>query len=261
VRVLRDSFSGAVACHDVKFKIEVVVTPLRRSPDLKQALTGMIKLCENNLRAVFGVKSRFVPSGVGEELKNAVSAYFDEIYPERNQKKRKSAAALEEERYMALYEPENKGPADISRALEIEAAAWETAELLDTGEDEPESTEAAICADASPLIAKAPMDMVPEQTADEKHEPKPSAEISEENADFGEFSFLLSLDPLQKDSLLAAREGTFDAFCRSRGKMAETVCASINEIAMDAIGDIILEEDFSLVPDYEEDILAVIGEE
>ena len=35
--------------------------------------------------------------------------------------------------------------------------------------------------------------------------------------------------------------------------------ASINEIAMDAIGDIILEDDFSLVSDYMEDILSVIG--
>ena len=160
---------------------------------------------------------------------------------------------------MALYEPENKGPADISRALEIEAAAWETAELLDTGEEELEIT-AATCADAFSLIAEAPT-ASEAASADEKQEQVLSAAIPEENADFGEFSFLLSLDTLQREALLAAKNGTFDAFCRSKGKMADMVCASINESAMDAIGDIILEEDFSLVPDYEEDILAVIGGE
>lgn len=260
MRVLRDSFSGAVACHDVKFKIAVVCTPLRRSLELKQALTGIVKLCENNLRAAFGIKSRFVPSGVGEELKNAVSAYFDEVYPERNQKKRKSAAALEEERYMALYEPENKGPADISRALEIEAAAWETAELLDTGEDEAETLDTASYTE----ITEAPLESIEQDT----HANALGAEnlpilpnSPSEEADLGEFFFLLKLESWQRDALAAATNGTFDAFCRSKGKMAETVCASINELAMDAIGDIILEEDFSLVPDYEEDILAVIGGE
>jgi hypothetical protein len=41
--------------------------------------------------------------------------------------------------------------------------------------------------------------------------------------------------------------------------MAEMVRGAINEIATDAIGDIIIEEDFSLVPDYEEDIFDILG--
>ena len=161
---------------------------------------------------------------------------------------------------MALYEPENKGPADISRALEIEAAAWETAELLDTGEDEAETLDTASYTE----ITEAPLESIEQDT----HANALGAEnlpilpnSPSEEADLGEFSFLLKLESWQRDALAAATNGTFDAFCRSKGKMAETVCASLNELAMDAIGDIILEEDFSLVPDYEEDILAVIGGE
>ncbi len=237
-RVLRDSFSGAVACHDIKFKITVMCTPLRRSLELKQTMTGIVKLCENNLRAAFGIKSRFVPSGVSEEVKAAVSAYFDAIYPERNMRKKKTAAALEEERYMALYEPENKGPADISRALAIEEAAWETADLLDTGEDSMEND----------II-------LPQETVPKEHLAT-SFPMPEPTEPDGDFAFIGTLDGFLSEALAAASEGKFDAFCRGKGKMTETVRASLNELAMDAIGDMIIEEDFSLVCDYEEDILA-----
>jgi hypothetical protein len=39
------------------------------------------------------------------------------------------------------------------------------------------------------------------------------------------------------------------------------VRGAINEQATDAIGDIIIEEDFSLVSDYEEDIFHILGRE
>ena len=250
MRVLRDSFSGAVACHDVKFKIAVMCTPLRRSLDLKQAVTGMVKLCENHLRMAFGIKSRFVPSGVSEELKTAISVYFDTVYPERNQRKKKTAQALEEERYMALYEPENKGPADISRALEIEAAAWETAELLDTGEDgDPEDT---------PILESVASEPIPEALTEERSE---SFSLPETSMPDGDFAFILEMDAFLREALSAAVDGTFDAFCRKHGKMAEMVRGAINEQATDAIGDIIIEEDFSLVSDYEEDIFHILGRE
>ncbi len=245
MRVMRDSFSGAVACHDIKFKITVICTPLRRSLEFKQTLTGIIKLCENNLRAVFGIKSRFVPNGVSDEIKVAVSAYFDKLYPDRNTRKKKSAEALEEERYMALYEPENKGPADISRALAIEEAAWETAELLDTGEDE--NTAASIIL---------PQEEIPKTIEKfEENTPK-TPEIPEID---GDFAFIAKLNDFERSALSAAADGTFDAFCRQNGKMAHTVRDAINEASADALGDMIIDEDFSLVPDYEEEILLALG--
>ncbi len=244
IRILRDSFSGAVACHEVKCKITVICTPLRRSLDLKQTLTGMIKLCENNLRAAFGIKSRFTPSGVSDAVKEEISAYFDTIYPERNLRKKKSAAAIEEERYLALYEPENKGPADISRALAIEEAAWETAALLDLGSDE-----------TAEILPPTP-DPIPTETP-EKPPAEPMATVFPEPE--GDFAFLGELDGFLRDALLAASRGEFDAHCRAGGNMAETVRAAINDRAVDCMGDIILEEDFSLIEDYKDEILAALG--
>ncbi len=246
-RISRDSFSGAVACHDIKFKIAVMCTPLRRSFELKQTVTGIIKLCENNLRAVFGIKSRFSPNGVTNEIKAAVSSYFDSIYPERNHKKKKSAADLEEERYLALYEPENKGPADISRALAIEEAAWETAELLHLDEPEEETV----------IPVMIPEEPVPESMEAPSHE-EPIVPVMPMIPE-GDFEFLSVLDSFCVRALSAAADGNFDAFCRENGKMAHTVRDTINEITNEQFGDSIIEEDFSLISDYEEELLRILG--
>ncbi len=240
MRVLRDSFSGAVACHDVKFKLTVITTPLRRSPELKQAVTGIIKLCENQIRAAFGIKSRFLPNGVTEEMKEAVNLYFDKIYPDRGRRAKKAQEAAEEARYMALYEPKQQGKADITRALAIEEAAWETADLLETEDEAPTPAE--------PMTEQiAPDPVIPEQ---------PSLMISCDPD--GEFSFLAELDAFAKGAILAAGKGEFDRFCREAGKMAQMVRDSINEKANGSLGDIIIEEDFTLVSEYEEDILAYL---
>ncbi len=240
-RTLRDSFSGAVACHDIKFKIAVTYTPLRRSLELRQALSGIIKLCENQVRMALGIKSRFAPTGVTEEMKQAVIAYFDTVWPERARRIKKTADALEEARYMALYEPKQTGKADISRALAIEEAAWETAELLGAEEEEaslPPPEKATSPIEESPI----PIEEAPIPT----------------EAD-SEFAFLLTLEPLHLGALSAALDGAFDAYCRQNGKMANMVRDALNELAADELGDMIIEEDFSLVADYEEDIRKLLG--
>ncbi|MBQ9748629.1 MAG: TerB N-terminal domain-containing protein [Clostridia bacterium] len=234
VRVMRDSFAGAVSYRGVKCKIAVQCMPLRRSPDLKKAMTGVIKLCENALRAAFGIKSRFSPNGVPQLVKDEITAYFDAVYPRATKKKGES----EEEAYMALYEPENNGPADIGRAMKIEEAAWEITELL--GTDEADEAELA-----PPVTPSAPSD-------------EPTLAMTarfDTDAQDDDFAFVSAMAGFLREALSAAADGTLEAFCRERGKLAHTVCAELNELAMDAFGDMIVqEEDFSLVPDYAEQI-------
>ena len=237
VRLVRDSFSGAVVCRQEKYKIELLCCPLRRSYEFRQLLSRVAKLCENQLRAAFGIKSRFNPTGLDEDVKRAVSEYFDTFYPDRaSSHKRKHAES--DESYMALYEPENKGPADITRALAIEAAAWETAELLETEE---------ISEEAIPAMS----DIAPESALVFFTEP-------ETFADGGDFDFLLSMDARLTGAVRAAARGELAAFCRGCGMMPDRVAGEINELAMDAMGDVIIEEDLSLVPDYADEITEVL---
>ncbi len=241
IKTSRDSFSGAIACHAMKFKIELDYYAIRRAADIKPLFSNMIKLCENQLRGVFGIKSRFSPSGVDERLKNEINAYFDEQYSGRNNKKTFKAEDSEEAAYLALYEPKQNGPADISRALAIEEQAWETASLLSTDEDEETEIETET--------------LTP--PADEPSE-LPNTDFSFELSDdfpSGDFDFIKDvLSEEQQKALTCALNGTFVSYCRSIGKMAEQMRGEINETAMEYIGDILIESDFTVIEDYMEDI-------
>lgn len=236
-KLSRDGFSGAVACRAVKCKLELTCFPLRRSYEMKQLVTGVIKLCENQLRAAFSVKARFSPAGIDERLVRAVSEYFDAFYPERSSHKRRKAPEEAEEAYMALYEPENKGPADIKRALAIEQDAWETAALL--GEDSDE---------------EAPCETVPEPS-------EMSAFAGFDDAAEGGFAALVSaLDGETRRALVSACRGEFAAFCRAAGRMPETVKSRINELATELVGDIVLDDGFNVIEDYADELFAALTE-
>ena len=236
-KLSRDGFSGAVACRAVKCKLELTCFPLRRSYEMKQLVTGVIKLCENQLRAAFSVKARFSPAGIDERLVRAVSEYFDAFYPERSSHKRRKAPEEAEEAYMALYEPENKGPADIKRALAIEQDAWETAALL--GEDSDE---------------EAPCGTVPEPS-------EMPAFAGFDDAAEGDFAALVSaLDGETRRALVSACRGEFAAFCRAAGRMPETVKSRINELATELVGDIVLDDGFNVIGDYADELFAALTE-
>lgn len=239
--ISREIFSGAIVCHAMKFKLEIFRYAFRRTGEIKTLFANMIKLCENQIRAAYGIKSRFSPNGIDDRLKNIILSYFDEQYPDRNQKKHNPLSA-EEEAYMALYEPRQNGPADIARALAIEEEAWETAALLSTEEDEESDTE----------ILSPP---IPEPETKNDPIPETSPFSFSENIPGGDFDFICeALSEEQQKALVAALNGTFSSYCRSIGKMEETIRGEINEIAMEYIGDMLIESDFTIIEDYMEDV-------
>ena len=237
-KISRDGFSGAVACRAVKCKLELTCFPLRRSYEMKQLVTGVIKLCENQLRAALSIKARFSPAGIDERIVRAVSEYFDAFYPERFAHKRRQAPEETEEAYMALYEPENKGPADIKRALAIEQDAWETAALLGGEADEDE--------------------MPCEDTSDLSETPFFAGFDEGEEGDFA--ALAPALDGATRRALVSAFRGEFAAFCRAAGLMPETVKSRINELAMELAGDIVLDDDFTVIEDYGDELFAALTE-
>lgn len=235
-KLSRDSFSGAIACRAVKFKLELVCFPLRRSCEMKQLVTGVVKLCENQLRAALSIRARFSPAGIDGRIVRAVSEYFDVFYPDRFAHKKRKAPEEGEESYMALYEPANKGPADIARALAIERDAWETAELLDGDTDRTDGDGD----ESAALSAAASFDGFGDMP----------------QGDAG--TFVSALDGGDRQAVASAFRGEFAAFCRAAGQMPETVRSRINELAMEWIGDVVLDDDFAVIEDYGDEIFAAL---
>lgn len=213
MRVLRDSFSGAVVCHEAKYKIEVMYRSPLRSRTVRDAVTSVIKACENNIRAEKGIKSRFSKIVLPDSAVRAVTAYFDAAYPNRNRKKNKD---VETEDYMKLYEPSSLGKADIARAMKIESDAWQTAIDLD-GDN-------IVYEDVSPAEISAATE-------------KPLGE-SYEGDEFA--SFVLSLDADLYDLLKAAMNEDFASSCAAKKTAPAEAERRINEIAFDHIGDAVI---------------------
>jgi hypothetical protein len=259
VKTMRDSYAGAVASNKAKFKIEISRYAIRKSvargdQDLKQIFGNLIKLAENRIRMYFGIKSRFSPTGIDVRMKEEISSYFNAVYPEQSRKKQNKSE--EEEAYMALYEPKQTGKADIARALALEEQAWETAELLSTEDEDDFSYEPIVSEKEIPFefpTEKEVEDMKPNKVAEMQSSLDDVFSFSFENTDDaeGDFAFIQTVfTEEQRKALRASVEGKFLEYCRTIGKMADYVRGELNEIAMEAIGDMILEEDFSPVSDY-----------
>ena len=225
--VCRDSFSGAVACRDVKFKLEIWYRAMPHWRGAKDVVAGIFKLCENNVRAVLGIKARLKTDAVREDVSRAVNAYFDNLFPDRDKKKKKQE---ETEEYMKLYEPENSGVADISHALDIERDAWQTALELE-GEDaysEQDETEA-------------------------ENAFAPSGEYDGDVS-----SALRALSPKLLTVLRAAMENDIAAACAEVMMPVAEAERLINEAAYDAIGDALIENG-KIIDDYRDEIKSSLG--
>ena len=259
----RDSYAGAIVFRGSKFKMEITRYALRKTSgngeqDLKHIFANLIKFAENQLRGVFGIKSRFSPMISDSRLKQEILDYFNEYFPSSGKPKKKK---VEEESYMAFYEPKQTGPADISRALDIEKQAWETADLLSVDEEAEEPAFIPSVSFDIPSELTAPI-ALPEPTESERMDeglPLAVAPLSDVDNEFGFVTEILT--DTQREALRAALNGLFSSYCRSIGVMEENMRGEINEIAMEYIGDMIIEGDFSVLEDYEAEIRAVLGTE
>lgn len=241
IRVVRDSFSGAIASFDVKFKIEIDYRCALRSQRTKEVSTGIIKLCENNIRAYLGIKSRFSRINIPKDVENAVTAYFDKALPDRFQKAKRD---VQSEDYMHLYEPEQVGIADISRAMQIENDAWQTAIELDSANLECDEEMTAHSGDPPPAFTV--LDS-PNMTAEPLF-----------STNGGDMVQLISeLSKELKEVLAEAVSGSFKAACTKRKLIPSDAERRINEAAYDIIGDAVMSEG-DIIEDYRDDIIAAI---
>ncbi len=260
VKTVRDSYAGAVASRKAKCKIEISRYAVRRSAgngeyELKQIFAGLIKLAENRIRIRFGIKSRFSPTGLDACMKEEIASYFNAVYPDSLRKKRQKED--EEEAYMALYEPKQTGKADIGRALAIEEQAWETAELLTTEDEGDFSFEPFMNTEEFSEEKAESEDFVRQPSTEEFSLAFDEQTVYDESD--GDFEFIRTdFTEEQREALRAAVENRFSEYCRSVGRMEDLVRGELNEIAMEAIGDMILEEDFSPVSDYLQEMKTIL---
>ena len=221
-RVVRNAFTGALCACGIKRNIEVEFCSFSRSNELRYFITDVIKYTENLLRAYLGVRSRLTVYSLPNTIRERIDRFMAEGLPPR-QAIPKTKKETEPAAYEKLYDCPKK-ELSLSAAAEIEMASWSTTERLIEafGEDEDE-----------------PIDVIE----------LPVAETSSESDD--DFRPFLPF-------LRAARDGDFSAqsaIAKERGEMLDAIADAINEIAVDRMGDILLEETdggYLVIEDYED---------
>ena len=242
----RDAFVGALCSYRIKKKIELRYRSFSRSHELRFFITDVVKYSENKLRAILGLKSRLSIYALPEIAKKALDAYFSEAFPKTHAKR------AEESRpeYEKLYD----SPAiamSPEEAARIEESSWQTTRQLVEAFEEQDGTT------PSPEVASIDETSLPTADAFSSEETKQST-VDNSNC-------WLQSKAYWKDFLqLALREDTAGQrrYCHEIGKMPESIADEINEAALDATGDIVLEQNdagaFSVIEDYAQEIAQML---
>ncbi len=230
-KVTTKAFEGAICATKNRYTVEVRYCSFSRSHELRFLVGDVVKHCENRIRAYIFVKSRLTVYSLPNDVQAIVDEYFNTYLPHR---RRPSAKTHEPQIYDALYDLPRKA-LDLSNAARIENESWETTRELVEAFDET----------AEPISTVAPitqsLDMIAESS---------SGEVSLIDA-LGEYA----------DCVRALANGDTSAITtisRIKGKPADAIVDAINEIAVDVIGDIIIEgsdNDIAVLDDYKDMII------
>ncbi len=227
-KMLRDSYSGALCSYRFKRKIEVEYCSFSRSHELRFLVTDLVKYTENQLRGALGIRSRLTVNPLPSEIKAILDAYLREHLPKREGIHPKAEPTPAYEKQYDLP----RTPLSFAAAQDIEERSWDvTRRLVEAFEEVP----------AEPLPTP-PAPFVAEAVAVSEREEAPPAASSPFAPYLG---FLRAA--LEEDSAAQA------AFARQSGTMIDGVADAINTLAVDAFGDVLLEEGnggYVVIEDY-----------
>lgn len=222
--VTRDVYAGAVCTWEQKYRIEVSYCSFSRSNELRFLVGDIIKYCENKLRAHIGVKSRMTVYSLSNELRVLLDNYFAEHLPVS----RKSRQPVKRQEYDILYDVPKK-PLSLTDAARIESSSWDTTrELVTAFEDEPFDIELPTDNDTQCEV------------------------LNTENEATDNDSFLPYRATVMK--LIDGDSTAISRLAAELGKLPDAIVDTINEIAFDSFGDLLIEDDgmgnYTVIEDY-----------
>ncbi len=219
--------------------------------NIRPAITDIVRYSENRLREHIGIKNKISIMSVNPIAKDVVDAYFDTNFPARPaiDKRRRDARIDEHEvhEYDKFYDlPRTE--LSPERAMEIERQSWDTTKILtDAFEDEQDTPQ--IKQEETLVIHDAP---VAHDISLNAAEVKSAAE-SPDNA----YQSIKAMLGDRADFIRLCKSGASlteqRKFALSLGLGVDEIADTINEAALDVVGDIILESNgvsYIILEDY-----------
>ena len=220
-KLIRNAFDGAPCVSSQRYEIEVKYCSFSRSNELRYLMADIVKYAENKIRTYLGIKSKLTVYSVSVELQRELDKYFEsELFniPKLSRKKE------EVHEYDALYELP-KVEFSLKKAKQIERDSWSvTNDLVSAFEEDSSFVPEELVIDTSiaePMVTEAKSSVSDEELT-----------LRERLLEYIEF-----VDAIKQGNADACKD-----IAMKQGLMPESIVDLINEIAVEQIGDILIEE-------------------
>ncbi len=228
-RLVRDSYAGALCADSVKRKIAVEYTSLSCTHSLRLLITDIVKYTENRLRAYIGVRARLSIYALPKSIRDILDDYLKPLQP--RSRTANAQKAEETPAYERLYDqPTNTFSPE--NAAKIEQSSWSTTERLIEAFEEEQPIEEK----TEPQTATAPQ--APTQVPDTQVAPVNDTSTGDTPVSASPFApyFAFLEAAVQADGNEQKR------IASQMSTMIDAIADRINELATEAMGDILLEE-------------------
>ena len=231
-KLVRNTYDGALCVTKERYELEVKYCSFSRSNELRYLMADIVKYAENKIRTYIGVKSKLTVYSVSTELQRAIDAYFEQTL---FSKPKPSTKKEERHDYDVLYDLP-KTTLSLDKAKQIENDSWGvTKDLISAFEaEELAPDEPAVMVDEIAFEATA---------IDDASDGEKLLRVQ-----LGEYLPFV-------EALLCGNLTECEKIASQMGKLIDSVADAINEIAVEVIGDMLIEEGdggFTVIEDYRE---------
>lgn len=239
--VMRERYLFRSAVYDISlygYSVLIPVVRISKSPPLRSLITRLFRLTENKLRELMGYRGRLKGVNVDADMDDLITRFLKREFEKEKQEDKGPAVVIDREKLEKL-----QSDSEIVRTMLTVEEMNELEELEDSGfeitNEESELEEVVRkeeFEDIEDEIIVPLQSLEPELTIEE---------IQSANVDTEWEQFAKALSPLQHEALLALmnEDGTqtIQKLAAVNGTMSELLIDEINDIAMDILGDLIID--------------------
>lgn len=224
--VMRERYLFRSAVYDISlygYSVIIPVVRISKSPPLRSLITRLFRLTENKLRELMGYRGRLKGVNVDADMDELITRFLKREFDKANQVDKGPAVVIDHEKLERL-----QTDSEIVRSML-------TVEDLDEMEEQ-EDTEVEAAAERVHPVNEVHKQYEPESTITEV----PVVSLGTEWEQFANALSPLQLEALR--ALLNEDEGQdLQKLAAVNGTMPELLIDELNEIAMDILGDLIID--------------------
>jgi hypothetical protein len=236
--VMRERYLFRSAVYDISlygYSVLIPVVRISKSPPLRSLITRLFRLTENKLRELLGYRGRLKGVNVDADMDDLITRFLKREFEKEKQEDKGPAVVIDREKLERL-----QSDSEIVRTMLMVEEMNELEELEDSGfeitNEESELEELVEKEEFEDEIIVPLQSLEPELTIEE---------IQSVNEDTEWEQFSNALSPLQHEALIALinEDGAqnIQKIAAANGTMSELLIDEINDIAMDILGDLIID--------------------